>query len=423
MANLPHKTVLIWPPSNEDLSELSRQLTFFGFDVHLVDDAGLFLDTLAGQTVHAAIYDGTHAVRLPEADKERMLALARQTPMVCIAPSGDLQSRLDAVRLGCRAYLQQPLNIGGLLDTLAHLRPPQRLHEGRVLVVDHVADSAQLHAGYLIQAGYATRVVNEVDRLLDTLEDSPAELVLMKMEMPAASAGELIQVIRQRDAWLCIPIILLAEGPDPALRHQAIAMGADALLEMPLQAEHLVSAVRSRIARHQALHGMMLHDSLSGLLTYKHFKERLRVEVSRSLRTGRPISLAMLDIDYARQASGKWGHQAGDRMTRNLSRLLQSRLRATDILGHPGGEEFTIVLPDTSMLQARLVVEEIRDSFSRLDHAVGDNMCWRSTLSVGLAHYPPHGDADALIQAADEALSSARRAGPNQVAVAEAAVE
>lgn len=422
MITPPRKSVLLWPPSNADLSEIARQLHFYGFEVEMVQDAPSFLHRLAEQRLQAAVYDGAHASLLPAAQKGRLRELARDIPTLCVAARGDLHARMEATRLGCQAYLLLPLDIGGLLDSLDRLTLPRQIETGQVTIVDDSPSSAALHAAHLQQAGYLTSVLTEPLRLLDHLQASPPELILMAMSLPGASGEELARVIRQQDALLSIPIVFLSAETDAPGQGVAMATGGDEYLQKPIRAEQLVAVVSSRIAHYRALRGVMTRDSLTGLLNHAHFKERLRVEIARSQRSGRPATLALLDIDHLKTVNDGWGHLSGDRVIRNLARLLKQRLRVTDVIGRYGGEEFAVALPDTPLAEGVRVIEAMRASFTQLSHGLGEQD-WRCTLSAGLARCPPHSDADALIHAADEALCTAKRAGRNRIAVAEAAVE
>jgi diguanylate cyclase (GGDEF)-like protein len=144
-----------------------------------------------------------------------------------------------------------------------------------------------------------------------------------------------------------------------------------------------------------------------------HFKDRLRLEVARASRIQGPLAFAMLDLDAFKGVNDAHGHAAGDRVLRNLARVLQHRLRRTDVIGRWGGEEFAVVLPDTTLEVAARVLEDIRERFAAMPQEAGRQTIHVS-LSCGLAAYPDFGEPLALVDAADQALYAAKRLGRNR---------
>jgi diguanylate cyclase (GGDEF)-like protein len=161
----------------------------------------------------------------------------------------------------------------------------------------------------------------------------------------------------------------------------------------------------------------MVRDSLTGLLNHTNYKERLRVELARARRTNRVLSVGLIDLDHFKNVNDSFGHPAGDRVIKNLSRLLKQRLRGADVIGRYGGEEFALALPDTPIEAAVVVLNNIRESFGAIEQRAGDTI-FHCTFSAGLAQSPPVMDAESLIQAADEALYRSKHGGRNQVSTA-----
>jgi diguanylate cyclase (GGDEF)-like protein len=254
-------------------------------------------------------------------------------------------------------------------------------------------------------------------KTLDALADASPELILLDMNMPGASGQELARVIRQQDTYLSIPIVFLSAESDVGRQREAMSMGGDEFLQKPIEPEHLISAVRSRIIRYRALRALMVRDSLTGLLNHTSYKERLRAEVARAKRLSKVLTVGLIDIDHFKNVNDSHGHPAGDRVIRNLSRLLKQRLRGADVIGRYGGEEFALVLVDTAVEAAAGVVNSIRESFATLEQQAGETS-FRCAFSAGLAQSPPHMDAESLIQAADEALYQSKRDGRNRVSTA-----
>lgn len=169
--------------------------------------------------------------------------------------------------------------------------------------------------------------------------------------------------------------------------------------------------------RARDLRQVMETDSLTGLLSHAHIKNRLMSEQTRVQRTASPLAFALVDLDHFKQVNDRQGHLAGDQVIRSLARLLSSRLRRTDIVGRYGGEEFAIVLPDTGPTEAAAVLDDIRALFKRISHQ-GNEGEFHVTLSCGLAMFDPEHPGDGQVLTADKALYRAKALGRNRVETA-----
>ena len=410
------KSILLWPAASLDLREAAEQLGHFGYVAEGVDSVEALLATAerkpAGVLVDCAAVDGLDA-----GEKAALITLSGRVPLACMASGGGIEARLGAVRMGCQAYFTRPLDMTSLLDTLDRLTAPPQAEAGRVLIVDDSPALAAFYAAHLNEAGFVTQVVNDPLKTLEALNEQPPELILLDMNMPGASGEEIAEVIRQQDAYLSIPIVFLSAESDVGRQREAMSLGGDEFLQKPIEPAHLISAVKSRVIRYRALRALMVRDSLTGLLNHTSFKERLRAEAARAKRQGKPLSVALIDIDFFKKVNDTYGHPAGDRVIKNLSRLLKQRLRGADVIGRYGGEEFAVALPETNIEAALRVLDNIRESFAGIVQHAGDKT-FQVTLSAGVALAGEAGQGESPIQAADEALYAAKRGGRNQVKAA-----
>lgn len=410
------KPIFLWPATSSDLKEAARQLGYYGYGAELFDSLAELL-AAEDRSATAALVDCGGEGCLSEADKAALTALSCRVPLACISSGGTIDARLGAVRMGCQAYFTRPLDMASLLDTLDRLTAPPQAEAGRVLIVDDSPALAAFYAANLNDAGFVTQVVNDPLKTLDALVEHPPELILLDMNMPGASGEEIAEVIRQQDAWLSIPIVFLSAESDVGRQREAMSLGGDEFLHKPIEPAHLISAVKSRVIRYRALRALMVRDSLTGLLNHTSFKERLRAETSRAKRQGKPLAVALLDIDLFKKVNDTYGHPAGDRVIKSLSRLLKQRLRGADLIGRYGGEEFAVALPDTPIAGALRVLDNIRESFAAIVQHAGDKT-FQVSLSAGVAAFGDGSNGESLIQAADEALYVAKHEGRNQVKAA-----
>lgn len=163
-------------------------------------------------------------------------------------------------------------------------------------------------------------------------------------------------------------------------------------------------------------------DPLTGVLNRRALFERLGAEFRRSIRYSRPLTVVMVDIDHFKLLNDRFGHATGDAVLARCAREMASNLRESDVIGRYGGEEFAVFLPETTLADGTFVAEKLRLAVERLsfDAPDGGAKPVRVTVSAGVASIPDLAtpDEQALVNRADQALYSAKRAGRNQVTVA-----
>jgi diguanylate cyclase (GGDEF)-like protein/PAS domain S-box-containing protein len=171
----------------------------------------------------------------------------------------------------------------------------------------------------------------------------------------------------------------------------------------------------------EVLREQATHDPLTGLFNRRYLDDTLARELSQSWRRGSSLSLVFLDIDHFKRINDVFGHEAGDLVLRGCAHILTQNLRKSDIACRLGGEEFVIVLPDSSLDDTRRRVLEICDLVRQLALRHRGQILGMITLSAGIAASPEHAlTASNLLRAADEALYLAKEGGRNQVVVSDA---
>jgi len=179
----------------------------------------------------------------------------------------------------------------------------------------------------------------------------------------------------------------------------------------------VVSAVLLRVVREavvgliERLAGAARTDPLTGLENRRALGERMSTELERALRHGRPLSVVVGDLDHFKRVNDTLGHAAGDDALERVGQALSQGKRRIDSVARTGGEEFTILLPDSDQDQAYLVAERLRGLVER--RFAGERIS--VTFSFGVASVPAHGrTADGLLEAADQALYAAKAMGRNR---------
>jgi diguanylate cyclase (GGDEF)-like protein len=158
-------------------------------------------------------------------------------------------------------------------------------------------------------------------------------------------------------------------------------------------------------------------DSLTGFYLREYFFRRLAEEQRRARRYGGQFALLMIDLDGFKTVNDRYGHLAGDRYLRSVSRTIRDQLRGADMPCRYGGDEFSVLLPETDLNGASIIGERIRKAVAGLE-IEAEGVLLRGTVSIGLATFPEHARSDdekSLMRHADEALYRAKRAGRDRV--------
>lgn len=154
-------------------------------------------------------------------------------------------------------------------------------------------------------------------------------------------------------------------------------------------------------------------DKLTGALTRKYFEQKFVDLVDNKKADENTFSILMLDLDHFKKINDNYGHQKGDEVLNQVSRVIRDSIRSFDIFARYGGEEFIIILKDTSKNEALLIAERIRASVEGL---IIKGINYPLTISIGLSHYPSHSKfKDDLVQKADQALYHSKQKGRNKV--------
>jgi len=411
------KTVFIVEDDVSLLQNLALQIECFGYMVRTFQGLAEARGELS-RTVPAAIImdlmfpEGGVAGAETVADIQR--DAAGHIPVIFISQRTDFTARLEAVRAGGDAYLTKPLHISRLIDKLDLLTDDREADPYRILIIDDDPELSQFYALTLQQHGMLTRVVNDPLKVIQHLVEFNPELILMDMYMEGCYGDELARVIRQMEAYVSIPIVYLSAETRKDRQLRAMGIGADDFLTKPIKPAHLISSVIIRAERMRIIRSFMEQDSLTGLLNHTKTKEQLDLAVLRARRSGGYFSFAMIDIDGFKSVNDTHGHLTGDRVIVILSRLLQQRLRKTDIIGRYGGEEFAVILMDTGVEQAFRVMDEIRRTFEQVRHE-SESGEFRVTFSCGISSFPLYHDPVTISREADKALYEAKAQGRNRV--------
>jgi len=182
-------------------------------------------------------------------------------------------------------------------------------------------------------------------------------------------------------------------------------------LNFALSVSPICGLVLTNIERYETIVKISQLDPLTSAYNRRYLMGKLQEEADRAARTKRPFSLVMLDIDHFKQINDRFGHQWGDTALKALVGMIKKRIRKIDTLGRWGGEEFLILLPETSGSHAVLLAEELRTTLFQTEIQEVGHM----TASFGVAEYREGDSVDSLVNRTDDQMYRAKQTGRNRV--------
>ncbi len=248
---------------------------------------------------------------------------------------------------------------------------------------------------------------------------APSIILFTMLAMDKAAVAGLRFMARCIGVQLfAIAVVTLLIGFQPPMGEASVFARAAAVpllvlysIMVGLNSYRLARRVRQQA---QTLAALSSVDELSGLLTQSHWKRAVLGELHRCRRLGTSASLMMIDIDRFKEVNDRHGHPAGDEVIRAVAAMIRDNLRAHDVPGRYGGDEFAVLLPGASEATAQAIAGRLRERLSAatIDAARGV----RATASIGIAAWQPSDtDAESWIERADRALYRAKQGGRNRV--------
>lgn len=400
------------------LEQLAGQLTCFGYETATFLTPRTLQEAILARRPDALVMD----IHFPAEEKgtDALMALRHKikTPIPTLFLSGDNEfpARLAAVQAGGDAYVLKPARANEIVNILDEMTSTDQHDPYRILIVDDEPEVAGLHAIILQEAGMVTYHLADPERILDILMEFRPDIVLMDMYMPRCNGSDLARLIRQLPDYIGLPILYLSSETDRKKQFSAMRIGAEGFLTKPVDPDDLIAAVAIRAERMRTLRSLMARDSLTSLFNHTTTTQLLENAIATAKRNGTELCFVMIDIDRFKSVNDTYGHPVGDQVILALSRILQQRLRNSDIVGRYGGEEFAAILQDISPEVAERVVNELRNDFSQIRFYAGtaDFSC---TFSAGIASMRRHRRMELLREAADRMLYQAKRNGRNRVIV------
>ena len=412
------KMIICNPDKQIYLEELKGKLSYFGYQVEYFTDKDEAMERIENETIYLALIDVDCLQKNPESGARLVKIKEKRecTKFIYTSAHNDFLTRLFALKTGGDAFFESPINIIKLVDKIEFFADSRRIKPDHILIIDDDMDTLSYYAHLFQEYGMITSVTSDPYSAFDLIIEASPDLVFIDMLMPGCNGLELASVIRQHEEFVSTPIILYSAFDKPDIIDSSVPFSGDEFINKSVNDEILVNIVTSRINRSKNLRHFMERDSLTGLLNHTNLNDSFYRELLRADRMQLPLSYAMIDLDNFKSVNDKYGHLVGDTILKSLAYMLIERLRTTDIIGRYGGEEFVVILNNTSVENAKKVMDGIRVNFSKISHSTKDEH-FNVTFSCGIAGYPDFSLAETISEAADKALYTAKNQGKNRVVI------
>lgn len=296
----------------------------------------------------------------------------------------------------------------------------------KIVIIDDNAANAMLVETWVQQIDNAVTVsFNDSAEGLAWCEANDPDLILLDQMMPKLNGIEFLKKFRALDTESTIPIVMITANADRQTLYKALEAGATDFLSKPFDPTELLARTRNLLRLREnhlelkdtigRLHYLATTDTLTETSNRAHFFDRLTEEIDRTRRTGKPLSLAVMDADRFKLINDTFGHGAGDAVLKSLADTTKDVLRNHDIIGRLGGEEFAICMPETTLEEGIHVCDRLRSTIAE-NRVEMEGRTLKVTVSIGVSQFDPDSDtADSLLNRADFLLYRAKDSGRNRV--------
>ncbi len=298
-----------------------------------------------------------------------------------------------------------------------------------VLVVEDDEDAQYLLQIFLEAEGFHVVVASNADAALQLMSEISPDMVLMDLMLPGMDGIQCCQIMRERWADDCPPILMTTGLSDEASINRAFAAGVTDYITKPINLIVLKKRIQKTL-REQALvkqlelanahlQKVCQTDALTQIANRRHFQNILLTEWRRLARQQMPLGLLLCDLDAFKQYNDTYGHLAGDDCLQQFADILRTAVkRPTDLVARYGGEEFAILLPNTDIKGLETVDRRIRRHLAQ--QALAHQSSWVDqvvTYSAGGITTIPQTTADPnhMVELADQALYQAKSQGRNRM--------
>ena len=291
-----------------------------------------------------------------------------------------------------------------------------------ILVVDDEADIKDSIHEFIQKSGYNSITASTAEEALELLKSNRVSVIITDIILPGKDGLYLTDLIKQE---YDIDVIVMTAYIDDYSYEEVINKGASDLVFKPFRFEELLLRLKRVLRERQfakerirmlgKLQKLAITDGLTKLYNSRHFYNQLEMEIGRCSRYNHPLALLLLDVDNFKVYNDSYGHLEGDKVLVRIGQIIKSCLRKIDSAYRYGGEEFTVILPETNGQKANNVAQRIRTAVELESFFPEPGKAVTITVSVGVTEYFKKEKLSTFIKKADQAMYNAKADGGNRI--------
>lgn len=292
----------------------------------------------------------------------------------------------------------------------------------KILIIDDDAGVRDSMQEFIMDSGYDIYTASSAEEALELLKSEIVDVVITDIMLTGMDGLELTDLIKHN---YDIDVIVMTGYSEKFSYEDAINKGASDLVFKPIRYRELMLRLKRVLKERQlsidrakmlkTLEKLAITDGLTRLYNLRHFYKQLELEIDRCNRYGHSLALLLLDIDHFKKCNDSYGHLEGDKVLVKLGQAIKLCLRTMDSAYRYGGEEFTIILPETTGKEANNVAERISASVESERFSTDTGEDFSITISIGVTEYFKEEQLSTFIHRADQAMYKSKAKGRNRI--------